>query len=204
VGLSYGRSFLGDLSTRLSRLLRFDGEIKTSFSAEALPVLIMGDGTRPGYGDQSMRRFAVDTGDLALSGGTDAIVFRSTADVIITGVRYHSRSVMANATPVKLQLFGPSAPNPVIALATAGVFMDRAASNFDRPPIQLAAGNEALPANSACIGYGQTWLTAAVPGGPNVYVDLVLEPFCLQSGGMLWINTGIQENRRATLYGMTL
>jgi hypothetical protein len=204
VGRSYGSSFLGELSTRLARLLKFDGSIDASFNSEALPVIVVGDATAPGYGDQSLRRFAIDTGDLGPSGGADAVVFRADADVIITSILYFGRAATAGVEALNLRVYGPSAPNPVIALAAAGVFTDRAASNFDRPPVRLATGNEAVPANGAVIGYGLNWWTAAVPAGPNTTTELCPQPFCLQNGGMLWVSNSQQQDRRVVLYGRTI
>ena len=191
---SYGRSFLGDISSRLQRLLKFDGDAGATFDSKALPVMLVGDATLPGYGDQQGRRFILQSGVVAAGG---FFYFRAVRDVIITQIRF-TQDLAANSTQEWRQIALGTAPG--VAPAIGGLFMDRSGSLNDRPPMEFYNG---AVATAGTIIQLTTCLVASPLTG--VYVTCCDQPFCLAAGGAMgFFNNGAGSNPRYEVWGRTL
>jgi len=163
--------YLGDLGKRLQRLLGFDGEPGATFTPQAVPVLLCGDATLPGYGDQNNRRFQVMQG---VSGTGSYLYFRATADVIIDRVRCVVNN--AGAGSLTWSLVAPGTADPGSAIL--GAFLDRSLSINDRPPITGVA--------NATPTAGKQLLALPIRASTEgTIIDLSPTPFCLAEGQAL-------------------
>jgi len=188
------RGYLGELNARLQRLLGFDGEAGGTFISEARPVLVCGDATLPGYGATQLRRFVV--------GGTNTIAdanywyIKATQDVIIQELRLTILAAVAGTAI--LYTIDPSVAEPGGAPAIGGVFLDRAISGDDRPPIKFQ-----VTANAAV---GKVYSTHAWTATQLGRQETILEvPFCLAAGAsMSFVVSGAGTSALLVARGMTL
>jgi len=194
MGQPYGRGYLGDLGQRLQRLLGFDGEAGATFDSKAIPVLICGDATLPGYGGQQSRRFVVPSGVVAAG---SFFYFQADADVIIRQFRVTMQAAGVGNLEWRMMALGTA---PGAAIATAGFYLDRSLSNNDRPPLSTYV-NPAATAGAVIQN-----LTCAA-GAPNVgeYVTLCDQPFLLAAGQAMGVlNNSAGLNPRFEIWGQTL
>ena len=186
----FGKGFLGDIGTRLQRLLKFDGASDASFDSKAIPVMIVGDGTAPGYGEQQGRRFCVFQG---LVGG-QFFYLRATADVIIERVDLQWSAPAAGAS-VRWDICPPGTTDP--GSAPIGQFLDRLRSANDRPP--LVGVNNGVATTGTVIGNYFTG-AAMIPGT----IVSATEPFCLAAGcALVWAPPGA-VGASVQVWGQTL
>lgn len=175
--MAFGQGYLGDIGSRLQRLLKFDGEPRASFDAKAIPVMLVGDGTLPGYGDQQGRRFCVLQG---LVGGS-YFYLRATADVIIDRVDLQWTAPAAGVT-VRVDICGPGTVDP--GTSPIGVYLDRNLSPNDRPPL-VGVVNGTVTTGAVIANY---FTAAAMVAGTIVSMT---ERFCLMSGdALVWFPSG--------------
>lgn len=167
----FGAGFLGELGTRLQRLLNFDGEPGATFSAQAIPVLIVGDGTMPGYANQSGRRWGILSGALLVGGST--FMMRATQDLIVECI-WFAKDATANIGTVTAAMCPTSQADPAFGMASNGIFLDRMVSVTDRPTIRSGQGFLAPPTRYV---FAQAESIAVVQH-PMVVWD---KPFCLGS-----------------------
>jgi len=166
---SYG--YLGDMGKRLQRLLGFDGEVGASFTPTAVPVIVVGDATAPGYGDHQGRRFQVMQG---VSGTGSYLYIRATADVIIERVRMIVNNAGAGALTWSLVPPGTADPGSSIL----GTFLDRSVALGDRPPTTGVA--------NATPTAGKQLLALPIRASTEgTIVELAPVPFCLAQGQAL-------------------
>ncbi len=186
----FGKGFLGDIGTRLQRLLKFDGAADASFDAKAIPVMLVGDATAPGYGDQQGRRFCVFQG---LTGG-QWFYLRATADVIVTRMDLQWTAPAAGIQ-TRVDICPPGTTDP--GTAPIGVYLDRLISINDRPPL-LGVVN-ATPTTGAIIG--NYFCAAATPVGQIISLPV---PFCLASGAALVWTPNAAVGASVQIWGQTL
>lgn len=164
------RTFLGEAALRLQRMLGVTGATSPEFDPEAkiLPIAIMGDGTLPGYGGSSLRRFLSTIQGNAAVGFPTTVGFSASLDCIITSITF---SFTAASGPWGLQFFGPLDALPY-AIATAnGVWVDRAQSGQERSPVLMGFDNTGVAvAGVRVFNYdtqaAQVGQLIAVPGSP--------------------------------------
>lgn len=184
----FGKGFLGDIGTRLQRILKFDGSADASFDSKAIPVMIVGDATLPGYGDQQGRVFNVFS-SVALN---QYFYIRATQDVIIT--RIFCTLTSAAAGSLTMQLVAPGTADP--GSSVGGQFMDRSLSASDRPPLRVVTN--ATPTAGAT--FANWFATAASLVGQDHNLDL---PFCLSNGQAL-VFTSTNPSFNVGVWGQVL
>lgn len=185
----FGKGFLGDIGTRLQRLLKFDGSADASFDSKAIPVMLVGDATLPGYGDQQGRNFGV----LSTVVLNSWFYIRANADVIIGRVDIQTTAPAAGAA-CSFSLVPPGTADP--GSVPGGIFLDRNASANDRPPLGVVTN--ATPTAGTVL---QNLFTsaAAIPGTTWVFD----RPFCLGAGqAIVFTATGGSWN--VCVWGQTL
>ncbi len=166
---SYG--YLGDMGKRLQRLLGFDGEVGASFSPSAVPVILVGDATLPGYGDQQGRRFQVMQG---VSGTGSYLYVRATEDVIIEKVRCVVNN--AGAGTLTWSLVPPGTADPGSSIL--GTYLDRSVALGDRPPMTGVA--------NATVTAGKQLLALPIRASQEgTILELAPVPFALAQGQAL-------------------
>lgn len=100
----FGRSFLNETSTRLSNLLKLEGQVSPRADGieSLVSVLLVGDATDTGYG-QSRRQYAN-----YLPGGASFRCWQARVDTIVTRVRAVNTNVaVAAAGFLRLQYYPP-------------------------------------------------------------------------------------------------
>lgn len=193
MGKPYGQSYLGDLSTRLQRLLGFDGDAGASFTSQAVPVILVGDATLPGYADKNGRRFLLNSG---LVPATAFFFWRATADIIITNIRY--TQTLAAAGQHDWRFIDP-ATAPGFIVAPGGQFLDRAFPG-ERPPLEFYTNGAATA--GTVIG---SVVTSATSPGIGTWHEFLAQPFCMQAGMQMGIlNNGAASNPRYEIWGRLL
>lgn len=188
------RGYLGELNSRLQRLLGFDGEAGGTFISEARPVLLCGDATLPGYGATQLRRFVVGSSNAVTNG--DYWYLLAVQDVIIERVTFIVDAAVAGTGIFYAN--GPDVAVPAGPPAVVGVFLDRAISGNDQPPVkgQVAA--------AAAVGkvYGNYAWQATQLGRVEHIVE---DPFCLAAGSSIsFVVAGAGAQLRIVARGMTL
>jgi len=176
-GGKFGASYLGELGTRLQRLLGFDGDAGVSFTPQAVPVMIVGDATLPGYADQSGRRWAAVS---TIMGGVDLNFWlRSTQDQIIERVTFFP----TNAALGRLEC-SQSANTLADPAGGAGVpqgsFCDRMLTRDDRPPIRGLVAAFVLDVNRFVMSIDDAGVAVHTP------CPLLVEPFCLRAENLFY------------------
>lgn len=190
----FGKGFLGDIGTRLQRLLKFDGSADASFDSKAIPVMVVGDATLPGYGDNQGRRFVVQSGIVA---GGSFFYVKATQDVIINQIRHTNEAAGIGNIEWRLMALGTADP---VAPASLGLFLDRSRSTNDRPPI-VGSNNPAAAAGAVI--QNLTCTAASPPVG--TYTTWCDQPFLLASGQAIgWLNNSAGINPRFELWGQIL
>lgn len=151
--------YLGDLGVRLQRFLGFDGDPNASFSPVAVPVIVVGDATAPGYGEAKGRRFT-HFSSIAAGG---FLCIRAEADVVIELVRFQVTNAAAGSLLYGLTALDFADPGMV----PCGLNIDRLIGAADRPPLvgvsnatptvftnvgnaQIAANQQSLPHWTLC------------------------------------------------------
>lgn len=135
------RGFLGDAATRTGRLLDVAGLQALKFDAgEAIqPVVLLGDGTAPGMGQQRGRRFGWTVNQAV----TTFAQMEATQDLQIDFIEV-SFSVFAVAGDVAIQYKGPNdLRDGVLGGLPQGVLIDRAQSNAEGAPLLYFVGGTA-------------------------------------------------------------
>lgn len=185
----FGKGFLGDIGTRLQRLLKFDGSADASFDSKAIPVMLVGNATLPGYGEQQGRRFAYASSVAS----TQAMYFRATADVIITSIDIQVTSAGIGTATTQLVPVGTADPGS----APVGIFLDRSISANDRPPLNGVVG--ILATTGAAF---HNLFTVAGTPVPTV-VQASRDAFCLAAGQAVVIQVA-GPSVHVTVRGLTL
>lgn len=193
MAFSYGRGYLGELGRRLQRLLGFDGEPNADFDAKAIPVMLVGDGTLPGYGDQQGRRFVVSFGVVAAG---NMAWLRATSDVIIERIGVCRYSGGAAATDVEFRMGPIGIADPFALDGTLCFFIDRTVSTGDKPPVLAQAGAAAVG------GTFHIWRRDLLATDGEALCGAV--PLCLGVGQALCIANPPAGGFFVTVYGRTL
>jgi len=182
------RSYLGEAAAKLSRLLTLSGLVSPKFDlGESItPTVLLGDGTAPGYGDRSGKRWAV--GGVAAGGGVGAYLgIEATGEIVVEGVEFGTNTsgqfTLRWNTATEASPSGAPFPSFVPAL-------DRASNvNLSGPLTFLAQGGAApagvtsriLHMGLATAGFSTKWT----------------HPFHMMRGSRLWMEQSIPA---ATVY----
>lgn len=185
------RTFLGEASLRLSRLLGLPGGVSPQFPdrSSIVPVVLLGDATLPGYGGLSLRRFA-GSHQTAAGVGIMSTLYVATADVILLGLQ----AVLAAVADVTLSYGGPAQALPGAAATADTYFVDRAQA---AEPAPLLVGNLDGVAVSGQLLYRTR------PTAINVPASLLLGPILLMQGAWLQVRgTTVAVAQSVDVYGM--
>jgi len=190
---SAGRGYLGELGRRLQRLLGFDGEPGASFSAEAIPVMLVGDATLPGYGEQQGRRFAIVGGVVA---AVDMLWIRAESDCIIEAAAVTRSTLGAAATDIIFRQGAIGIADPFALTKGFCFWLDRNLGAGDKPPLVAATG--AVAAGASTTIFQRDMLAS------DSEVLLRTVPFCLAAGQALVITGFPAGGAAAMVYGRTV
>ena len=189
--MAENRTFLGEAATRLYRLLGLDGFVSPVFrdGADVVPVVILGDGTLPGYGQQTLRRFAASHQTVA-GAGVMSTVLVATADVILTDLEV----VQATAGLYTLTIGGSSQALPSAAATLDVFFTDRIVGSEPAP--MLTGNGDGVAVTGSLIGRAQA-------PAANQTVRLLLAPIMLSAGCWLQVRGAAAAlTHTVNLYGM--
>ena len=179
-GKKIDRSFLGEAAIRLSRVFGFGGAVSPEFDSgeKIIPVVLVADGSGPGYRGQQLRGFSFGNRVAAVAGNTSKLWIKATPDtrgVIIDGFHFATGAVPAAIAEWRLSILGSADPDPVIIGQTVTRFTERSgAANGDLAPV-LTLG-EAVDA----LSYGLDIAVGCLPASGSVVLPI---PVVLAPGG---------------------
>lgn len=173
------QSYLGDAESRLSRALRLLGATDPRYQRgeHILPVVLIGDGTLPGYGVGAGRRFLAGLVTNGTIAAISAVGVLAQQDLIIT-------SLTASWTVGGILTLTYQGPNDAAAFAmatTGGCYVDRAASSAEVAPILF--GNDSAAAITGAV----IWRSDATTSGP--LNEIIPAGFCMVAGSRLILRT---------------
>lgn len=188
------RSFLGEAATRIGRLLGLGGMLTPKFNeGEGIaPILLLGDGTEPGYGDRSGRRWAI--GGVAAGAGVGAYIgIEATSEIIVEGVGFSTNTAAGQYT-LKWNTATEASPSGA-TFPTFVPALDRASSVNVAAPVLFLAQGGAAPA-----GVTSRTLWSGL-GGLN-YPVTFLHRFHMMPGSRLWLEySTVAATIYANFYG---
>lgn len=189
--MSYGRGFFGEATTRLARILGIAGAIPIKLTEGVSPVIILADGTLPGYGGQSLRRWQGFTTVTGVAVSTSYVI-RATSDVIITRFNWWTNNASNEFT---LGYLPAATADPIVVASRAHHYLDRNTSGDELAPILSGIGGG--------VGFAgaKTILKGRQPG-TNTMHSLPLEPFLLEKGAGLWLWGAANVTYYVTIAGM--
>lgn len=176
------RTFLGEAALRLQRMLGVTGATSPGFPDESkiIPVVSLGDGTLPGYGGQSLRRFMARIVGAPNVGQVTNVAFRATVDCIITHLEFN----MTVAGVMALRYFGPSDALPWPVATANGVSIDRAQTFQEASPLLGGFDNTGIAPGGGIVS---SWNFAAGQVGPQLHATE--DPLLLAAGATLMLTT---------------
>jgi len=189
---SQGRGYLGELGRRLQRFLGFDGEPGATFDANAIPVMLVGDLSLPGYGEQQGRRWAAF--QIVFAG--DMYWLRAEADCIVESLSVARFTGGAAASDINFRIAPINTADPFALVKTSLLFLDRTASITDKPP--LVANNGLTAVGGTQTIYQEDLLATAT------VVKALVTPFCLGAGQAVIVNNFPVGGAVVNIYGRTL
>jgi len=139
---TFGRSYFGDVTARIQRLLELEGLIPIDLGKVITPVAIVADGTLPGYGDSKLRRFGGSC-QLAAPAATGGLGFRCThgPGVIITAMQFSA----TGGCSFSLSYQGPDQAAPWTMASSTCYMIDRSRSIEVAPVLSGVLANPPEP-----------------------------------------------------------
>lgn len=188
--LLYGRSDFGEFEARTRRMLALEGLIPLDLGRAITPVMLLGDASLPGFGQQRLRRFAAQP----RQGGVGTGFWwkcEATEGVIIDQLRV----TLTTAGVVRVRYLGSQDTDPVAIATAGGIMIDRATTGSEVSPLTTSAVADA----SAIVAANQIYDSQLnIPVGAHVLID---EPFYLAFGAKLAV--GGTQAVSATIRGRT-
>lgn len=185
------RSYLGDAASRLARLFQLGGPLTPLFRRREYiqPVVVVGDGTTPGMGENRQRHFGV-CGTI-LAGGT-VNHFLTSQDVVIERVRF-DHEVFAVATQLLVSYKGPNdAVGAEVPGGTlTGGMLDRAGQSEPAPLTQLVGGTA-----------GARWMRGNLQAATSVF-EFDGEFFLERRSRIIVVPTGAGSTINYSIFGRT-
>lgn len=160
------RSFLGEAALRIQRLLELDAAVSPRFEAgeKIQPVIILGDGDRPGMGGVRGRRFSAAGGGVMAAG--QGAVFR--LDASAPGPLQLDRICIACSAVTRVQIqFHVGVAGGV---TTGNTFWDRA---VDREPVPGLFVASPVAGTGTVVGQ---WAVGAAAATIVLPLDCLLTP----------------------------
>lgn len=189
---TYGRSFFGDVTARLQRLLQLDGLIPIELGKSITPVAVVADGTLPGYGDQKLRRFGGSC-QLAAPAATGGLGWTCThpEGVIITALQFTA----TGGCSFSLSYQGPDAAFPW-PMASATAFLIDRSNNIELAP--MLSGVLANPPEPPGVIWRSECQSVAA------YASLQIPPFFMMNGSKLCLHISSAIGGEFSIMGMQL
>lgn len=193
------RPFLGDALNRLQRMLGVTGSASPVYEdgSKIVPVVVVGDGTFPGYGAQQLRRFKCSLSGTGAVGQPTNVGFSATRDVIIQRITINW--LVANAG-FSLRYFGANDTLPWAIATPNGVFVDRALSGAEVSPVNMAFDNTGI-----AVGGTSIWFYEPQAGQLGIQLETITQPFLLMAGAAIIVRGTTVNNRlNVNVEGMAL
>lgn len=134
---TYGQSFFGEITNRLSRLLNLEGQIPVKLQEGVMPVVVVGDGTLPGMSSFKGRRWMAQL----QANGTGTCTIAATAGgegIIVEGALIRTGTLAATVTFRYLNAAQVTAIVGTLISPTPARTLDAPAD--DVPPLQIYGG----------------------------------------------------------------
>lgn len=184
------RAYFSDLSTRLQRYLGLDTEVPVEFTPNAVPVVLVGDLTLPGFGVQLGRRFSVGK-VIAGGGATHQIGFKAQSDLLIESIQVNATD--ATGSELIVRYTGPDvAADPMVIATADAFFLDRALST-DLAPL-LTGASTPLAATGNIM-----WRSTMQVNGLPFFVGIC--PFLLVAGARFHLTSSGIADMRVNVFG---
>lgn len=166
-----GRSDLGDVESRIRRILNLEGLVPTDWNGMIQPVMLVGDGTLPGYGGARLRRFT-QTFQTAAAGVDRWITVDS--DVIVDRIIFTPNAAGVSSYIVTYQ--GPNDASPGAINGRTAAMIDRAQTSQELAPMRdatlgVAGGSTVFSSGASTMLVGtihEVSLYSFLLCGPNV------------------------------------
>lgn len=187
---SYGRSFFGNVTQRLQNVLNLEGTLPIDLGKEIVPVVVVADGTLPGYAGAKLRRFGA-----AQQGAAPAVsnqyYFKATEPIIVTSVQV---SASAAGTSFGLYYNGPDIADVTPVVGNTSRMLDGNLGDSEVAPMatQLAVNFPEPTGNF----YRSRTNGAASPASVG--------PFLLVAGSKLIVYFGNTSSNECAIFGMVL
>lgn len=173
IPLGAPRSDLGEIESRMRRLLSLDGLVPLGWQGEIIPVCVVGDGMLPGMGSTRLRYFLSNsqTG----GAGTGYWYKAEGADLIIDQIFL----TMSAGTSYVVRYLGPLEADPVAITLADSPLVDRAQTSGERASLLRSA---------VVAGAGGVTLWSSnginMPVGQHRILD---RSFCLAAGAKIHV-----------------
>lgn len=193
------RPFLGEALNRLNRMLGVQGSVSPNFrdGSDLIPTVLLGDGTLPGYGQQSLRRFLASEQGAQAAGQPTTVGFQAAIDVIITRFSY---SFTAAAGLQRIKYFGPNDNLPYALSSPNGVWVDRAITSAETSP--LTSGTDIT---GIAIAGGTVYRYESQAAQVGLLIEALRGPFLLAQGAALFLmNPTVNVRWNVNVEGMAL
>lgn len=189
---SFGRSFFGDVTARIQRLLDLEGIIPVDLGKVVTPVVVVADGTLPGYGDQKLRRFGGSC-QLAAPAATGGLGFTCEhgPGVIITAAQFTSTGNCS----FSLSYQGPDGAFPWAMTSQTCFMIDRSRNVETAPVLSGVLANPPEPP-------GVFWRSEQQSVAPSQ--SLGISPFYMMQGGKLCLHISSAIGGEFSIMGMLL
>lgn len=166
-----GRSDLGDVESRIRRILNLEGLVPTDWNGLIQPVMLVGDGTLPGYGGARLRRFTQVFQTAAA--GVDRWITVD-ADVIVDRIIFTPNAAGVSSYSVTYQ--GPNDASPGAITGRTAAMIDRAQTSQELAPMRdgtlgVAGGSTVFSSGASTMLVGtihEVALYSFLLCGPNV------------------------------------
>lgn len=178
---TYGKGFLGEATIRLARLLGIDGQIPLKLGETITPVVLVGDGTLPGYGAQELRRWKLYV-DVPPAATSTNFAIKPQEDLLIESISWTA----ANAsTQARVNFIGASGADPFAIATRKAMMMDRNPGTELAPLLHGVAGAVAITGT-------EVWRSIA-SSSAGQETDMKIAPFLLPKGARLffWVNGAV-------------
>lgn len=146
---NWGQSDLGEAEDRLRNQLALEGRVPVELEGPnptIVPVIIVGDGTRPGMGRSRDRRFSIGKLWTAMPSGTTAIV-QAQLDVVIDNIVIcFDDDATTSTLIVQMGYYPPNTALPVPPTTATNPFLDRGLG--DTAPVLVGAGAAVIAAGN--------------------------------------------------------
>lgn len=189
---TYGRSYFGDVTARIQRLLELEGIIPIELGKTVTPVAVVADGTLPGYGDTKLRRFGGSC-QLAAPAATGGLGFVCThgPGVIITAMNF---SATGNCS-WSLSYQGPDQAAPWTMASATAFMIDRSRAIEVAPVLSGVLANPPEPP-------GVFWRGEQQSVAPSQ--GLGIPPFFLMEGSRISLHISSAIGGEFSIFGMQL